>query len=153
MVYLSCCMRLTVGDLDAKIDVICNVQVPTIYWWYKTCSHAAELTAGYCNPTNQDGYSPLFEVLKKHSVTMKFMCSGLPILSHENDEALADPEGQSWQVCILSSSCQHELRKTVSVVTFVCVSPGSECGVGSGTNSRRGECTLMLRPRRVYAGD
>lgn len=74
------------------------MQIPAVYWWYKTSSHAAELTAGYYNPTNHDGYSPVFEVLKKHSVTMKFICSGLQISGHENDEALADPEGLSWQV-------------------------------------------------------
>ncbi|OMO91330.1 Glycoside hydrolase, family 14 [Corchorus capsularis] len=74
------------------------VKVPAVYWWYKTSSHAAELTAGYYNPTNQDGYSPVFEVLKKHSVTMKFVCSGLQVCSYESDEAFADPEGLSWQV-------------------------------------------------------
>ncbi|OWM72278.1 hypothetical protein CDL15_Pgr018163 [Punica granatum] len=74
------------------------VKVPAIYWWYKTCSHAAELTAGYYNSTNRDGYFPVFEVLKRHSVTLKFACSGLPILCQENDEALADPEGLNWQV-------------------------------------------------------
>ncbi|RVX02048.1 Beta-amylase 8 [Vitis vinifera] len=74
------------------------VKVPAVYWWYRTASHAAELTAGYYNPTNQDGYSPVFEVLKKHSVTMKFVCSGLQITCQENDDAFADPEGLSWQV-------------------------------------------------------
>lgn len=74
------------------------VKIPAVYWWYKTTSHAAELTAGYYNPTNQDGYSPVFEVLKKHSVTMKFVCSGLQVPCQEIDEALADPEGLNWQV-------------------------------------------------------
>ncbi|EEF42523.1 Beta-amylase, putative [Ricinus communis] len=74
------------------------VKIPAVYWWYKTSSHAAELTAGYHNPTNQDGYSPVFEALKKHSVTVKFVCSGLQVSAHENDEVLADPEGLSWQV-------------------------------------------------------
>lgn len=85
------------------------MQVPAVYWWYRTASHAAELTAGYYNPTNQDGYSPVFEVLKKHSVTMKFVCSGLQITCQENDDAFADPEGLSWQVmflifCVLCTS-------------------------------------------------
>ncbi|KAJ6703802.1 BETA-AMYLASE 8 [Salix viminalis] len=79
---------------DTKIIV----KVPAVYWWYRTASHAAELTAGYYNPTNQDGYSPVFEVLKKHSVIVKFVCSGLHVSGFENDEALVDPEGLSWQV-------------------------------------------------------
>lgn len=74
------------------------VKIPAVYWWYKSTSHAAELTSGYYNPTNQDGYSPVFGVLKKHSVTVKFVCSGPVVLSQEINEALADPEGLSWQV-------------------------------------------------------
>ncbi|KAK3006457.1 hypothetical protein RJ639_015695, partial [Escallonia herrerae] len=74
------------------------VKIPAVYWWYKSRSHAAELTAGYCNPANQDGYCPVFEALKKHSVTVKFVCSGLQISCQENNEALADPEGLSWQI-------------------------------------------------------
>ncbi|KAA8521051.1 hypothetical protein F0562_011796 [Nyssa sinensis] len=74
------------------------VKIPAVYWWYKTTSHAAELTAGYYNPTNQDGYCPVFEVLKKYSVMMKFVCSGLQVTCQEIDEALADPEGLNWQV-------------------------------------------------------
>ncbi|KAG8475980.1 hypothetical protein CXB51_032805 [Gossypium anomalum] len=84
------------------------VKIPAVYWWYKTSSHAAELTAGYYNPTNQDGYSPIFEVLKKHSVTVKFVCYGLQICSYENDEAFADPEGLSWQV--LNSAWDRGLK-------------------------------------------
>uniref|UniRef100_A0A5B7ABS5 Beta-amylase n=1 Tax=Davidia involucrata TaxID=16924 RepID=A0A5B7ABS5_DAVIN len=83
------------------------VKIPAVYWWYKTTSHAAELTAGYYNPTNQDGYSPVFEVLKKHSVMMKFVCSGLQVSCQEIDEALADPEGLNWQV--LNSSWDRGL--------------------------------------------
>ncbi|KAM7261542.1 hypothetical protein ACFE04_020619 [Oxalis oulophora] len=73
------------------------VKVPLVYWWYRTASHAAELTAGYYNPTNQDGYSSILEVLKKHSVAMKFVCSGLQV-SPETDDTFSDPEGLSWQV-------------------------------------------------------
>ncbi|KAH1234612.1 Beta-amylase 8 [Glycine max] len=75
-----------------------TVKVPAVYWWYKTPSHAAELTAGYHNPTNQDGYSPVFEVLRKHAVTMKFVCLGFHLSSQEANESLIDPEGLSWQV-------------------------------------------------------
>ncbi|KAL0827115.1 hypothetical protein Bca101_050792 [Brassica carinata] len=74
------------------------VKIPAIYWSYKTASHAAELTAGYYNPSNRDGYSPVFETLKKYSVTVKFVCPGPQMSSNEHEEALADPEGLSWQV-------------------------------------------------------
>ncbi|KAJ9549694.1 hypothetical protein OSB04_022237 [Centaurea solstitialis] len=79
-------------------DIQMVVKIPAVYWWYKSRSHAAELTAGYYNPANQDGYSALFEVLKKYSVVVKFICSEMQISSDGNDEALADPEGLTWQV-------------------------------------------------------
>ncbi|KAK9144097.1 hypothetical protein Sjap_004000 [Stephania japonica] len=74
------------------------VKIPAVYWWYKTPSHAAELTAGFYNPTNQDGYSTIFQVLKKYSATLKFVCLGLPFSTQENDSALSDSEGLVWQV-------------------------------------------------------
>ncbi|KAI7726963.1 hypothetical protein M8C21_011388, partial [Ambrosia artemisiifolia] len=74
------------------------VKIPSVYWWYKSTSHAAELTAGYYNSANQDGYSAIFEVLKKHLVTVKFVCSGLHLFSDGNQDALADPKGLTWQV-------------------------------------------------------
>ena len=78
-------------------------QIPAVYWWYKTSSHAAELTAGFYNPSNQDGYSPVFDVLKKHSVIVKLVCCGMPVAGQEEGDALADPESLNWQVEIFLS--------------------------------------------------
>ncbi|XP_042393404.1 beta-amylase 8-like isoform X2 [Zingiber officinale] len=74
------------------------VKIPAIYWWYRTSSHAAELTAGFHNPTNQDGYAAVFDMLKKHSVTMKFTSSQPQACVQINEGAFADPEALSWQV-------------------------------------------------------
>lgn len=81
------------------------VKIPAVYWWYKTPSHAAELTAGYYNPTNRDGYYPVFEVLRKHSVTMKFVCPRTHFDCRENEESIADPEGLSRQVLNTAWDC------------------------------------------------
>ncbi|XP_022757337.1 beta-amylase 2, chloroplastic-like isoform X4 [Durio zibethinus] len=71
-----------------------------IHWWYKTASHAAELTAGFHNPANRDGYAPIAVMLKKHGVALNFTCVELRTLDQHEDfpEALADPEGLVWQV-------------------------------------------------------
>lgn len=71
-----------------------------IHWWYKTASHAAELTAGFYNPSNRDGYAAIAAMLKKHEVAMNFTCVELRTLDQHEDfpEALADPEGLVWQV-------------------------------------------------------
>ncbi|KAM7511987.1 hypothetical protein LguiB_010862 [Lonicera macranthoides] len=71
-----------------------------IHWWYKTASHAAELTAGFYNPANRDGYAPIASMLKKHETALNFTCVELRTLDQHEDfpEALADPEGLVWQV-------------------------------------------------------
>ncbi|KAK1290103.1 Beta-amylase 7 [Acorus calamus] len=75
-------------------------KVSGIHWWYKTASHAAELTAGFYNPCNRDGYSSIAAMLKKHSAALNFTCVELRTLDQHKDfpEALADPEGLVWQV-------------------------------------------------------
>lgn len=76
------------------------VKLSGIHWWYKTASHAAELTAGFYNPSNRDGYSAIASMLKKHEVALNFTCVELRTLDQNEDypEALADPEGLVWQV-------------------------------------------------------
>nr|XP_016469211.1 PREDICTED: beta-amylase 7-like isoform X3 [Nicotiana tabacum] len=71
-----------------------------IHWWYKTSSHAAELTAGFYNPSNRDGYVAIAAMLKKHGAALNFKCAEMSMLEQAVDfsEALGDPEGLAWQV-------------------------------------------------------
>ncbi|KAG4925567.1 hypothetical protein GLYMA_18G232400v4 [Glycine max] len=71
-----------------------------IYWWYKTASHAAELTAGYYNPCNRDGYAAIMTMLKTNGINLNIPCVDLHTLNqHEGfPETFADPEGLVWQV-------------------------------------------------------
>lgn len=50
------------------------MQVAGIHWWYKDASHAAELTAGYYNLDNRDGYRPIARMLSRHYGTFNFTC-------------------------------------------------------------------------------
>eukprot|EP00257_Ricinus_communis_P024274 XP_015584440.1 beta-amylase 2, chloroplastic isoform X2 [Ricinus communis] len=77
-----------------------SAKVSGIHWWYKTASHAAELTAGFYNPSNRDGYAPIAAMLNKHGVGLNFTCVEMRTLNQNEDfpEALADPEGLVWQV-------------------------------------------------------
>ncbi|KAL6128723.1 hypothetical protein ACLB2K_072078 [Fragaria x ananassa] len=76
------------------------VKLSGIHWWYKTPSHAAELTAGFYNSCNRDGYAAIMTMLKKHGVSLNLVCTQLPMLDENIDfqEALGDPEGLFWQV-------------------------------------------------------
>ncbi|CAH2069152.1 unnamed protein product [Thlaspi arvense] len=86
---------------NLAFEGICiSAKLSGIHWWYKTASHAAELTAGFYNPANRDGYGPIAAMLKKHDAALNFTCVELRTLVQHEDypEALADPEGLVWQV-------------------------------------------------------
>ncbi|KAL8139179.1 hypothetical protein V2J09_005180 [Rumex salicifolius] len=77
-----------------------SAKLSGVHWWYKTASHAAELTSGFYNPCNRDGYIAVMSMLKKHGVTLNFTSSEVGMF-HQQDEyldALADQEGLQWQV-------------------------------------------------------
>ncbi|KAE7999513.1 hypothetical protein FH972_003932 [Carpinus fangiana] len=75
-------------------------KLPSIHWWYKTANHAAELTAGFYNSCNRDGYATIVAMIKKHGAALNFTCAEVQMLDQHEDfsEALADPEGLVWQV-------------------------------------------------------
>lgn len=75
-------------------------KLPGIYWCYKTASHAAELTAGFHNPANHNGYASIATMLKKHGAALNFTFSELHAFDQHEDsrDAMADPQGLVWQV-------------------------------------------------------
>ncbi|CAH9097070.1 unnamed protein product [Cuscuta europaea] len=81
-------------------DTSIAAKLSGIHWWYKTASHSAELTAGFYNSCNRDGYAPIASMLKKHDTALNFTCVELRTINQNEDfpEALADPEGLVWQV-------------------------------------------------------
>ncbi|KAK7272316.1 hypothetical protein RJT34_28829 [Clitoria ternatea] len=63
-------------------------KVAGIHWWYKAENHAAELTSGYYNLYERDGYRPISRMLSRHDAILNFTC-----LEMRNCEQ--DPEAQS----------------------------------------------------------
>lgn len=51
-----------------------SAKVAGIHWHYRTRSHAAELTAGYYNTRNRDGYLPIARMIAKRGVVLNFTC-------------------------------------------------------------------------------
>ncbi|KAI4334074.1 hypothetical protein L6164_018811 [Bauhinia variegata] len=49
-------------------------KVAGIHWWYKTENHAAELTSGYYNLNDRDGYRPIARMLSRHDAIFNFTC-------------------------------------------------------------------------------
>ncbi|XP_059651413.1 beta-amylase 7-like [Cornus florida] len=94
------------GDLVLSLaklafeDTCIAAKLSGIHWWYKTASHAAELTAGFYNPCNRDGYAAIMAMLKKHGAALSFTCAESGMFhQHLNfSESLVDPEGLARQV-------------------------------------------------------
>lgn len=61
------------------------IKVAGIHWWYKSRSHAAEMTAGYYNFLARDGYKPIAQMLRKRGVGLSFTC--IEMSDEENPDA------------------------------------------------------------------
>lgn len=77
---------------------------PPSLWcrWFKSRAHAAELTAGYYNTRERNGYQPIMEMLKQHGAAASFTCVEMRDCEHPL-EARCSPEGLLNQVRRLSS--------------------------------------------------
>ena len=73
------------------------IQVAGIHWWYKDASHAAELTTGYYNLNNRDGYRPIARMLSRHYGTFNFTCLEMRNSEHP-DYAKSGPQELVQQV-------------------------------------------------------
>lgn len=62
-------LRENVGD---NTTVNLGAKVAGVHWWYRSHSHAAELTAGYYNTSYRDGYAPIAAVFARHGVALNF---------------------------------------------------------------------------------
>lgn len=68
------------------------IKVAGIHWWYKSRSHAAEMTAGYYNHLKRDGYAPIANMLAKRGVGLSFTC--IEMSDDENpDPRHCSPQG------------------------------------------------------------
>lgn len=79
--HVTCC----------QVDVA--IKVAGIHWWYRSRSHAAEMTAGYYNHLKRDGYAPIAKMLSKRGVGLSFTC--IEMSDEENpDLRHCSPEGE-----------------------------------------------------------
>ncbi|MQM23167.1 hypothetical protein Taro_056230 [Colocasia esculenta] len=62
-----------------------SVKVAGIHWHYGTRSHAPELTAGYYNTRERDGYLPIARMLGRHGAVLNFTC--VEMRDYEQPEA------------------------------------------------------------------
>ncbi|MCO5567760.1 hypothetical protein L7F22_021454 [Adiantum nelumboides] len=73
------------------------VKISGVHWSYKTPSHAAELTAGFYNVANRDGYASLVKLLAKQNTGLNFVTIE-PSQQETFFNGLINPAGLQWQV-------------------------------------------------------
>lgn len=73
------------------------IKVSGIHWWYKAENHAAELTAGYYNLRDRDGYRPIARMLSRHHAILNFTCLEMRD-SEQSSDAQSAPEELVQQV-------------------------------------------------------
>ncbi|CAL1376031.1 unnamed protein product [Linum trigynum] len=83
-------------------------KVAGIHWHYRTRSHAAELTAGYYNTRNHDGYQLIAQMFSKHGVALNFTCMEMRD-GEQPENANCSPEGLVHQVKMATKAAGTEL--------------------------------------------
>ncbi|KAL6970323.1 beta-amylase [Sarracenia purpurea var. burkii] len=75
--------------VDTPVKV--SGKVPVVYSWYKTRSHPSELTAGFYNTVNRDGYEAVANLFARNSCIM--ILPGMDLSDEcQPREALSSPE-------------------------------------------------------------
>lgn len=87
-------------------------------WWYRSRSHAAELTAGYYNTATHDGYAPILELCQRHGASLILTCVEMCDGQHPV-EARCGPEGLLKQVRGLAARTQVPLSGENALPIFL----------------------------------
>ncbi|XP_068663050.1 inactive beta-amylase 9-like [Aristolochia californica] len=71
--------------------------VPLLHSWYNTCAHPAELTGGYYNTANRNGYEAIAEIFAKNSC--KMVLPGMELSDHNVAQAShSSPDSLASQI-------------------------------------------------------
>ncbi|GIM06522.1 hypothetical protein Vretimale_10821 [Volvox reticuliferus] len=68
------------------------IKIAGIHWWYRSRSHAAELTAGYYNVDGRDGYAAIVDLCARHRANLVLTCVEMCDSQHPA-QAQCGPEG------------------------------------------------------------
>lgn len=91
-----------------------------IHWWYRSRSHAAELTAGYYNTADHDGYAPIVDMCARHRANLILTCVEMCDSQHPA-HAQCGPEGLLRQLRQLAARADVSLSGENALPIF---SPG-----------------------------
>ncbi|XWS49636.1 hypothetical protein CRYUN_Cryun12cG0020200 [Craigia yunnanensis] len=128
-------------------------KIAGIHWHYRTRSHAAELTAGYYNTRNRDGYLPIAKMLSKHGVVLNFTCMEMRD-GEQPEHANCSPEGLVRQVKMATKTAGVELAGENALERY---DPGGYAQVISTSRADSGNgltaFTYLRLNKRLFEGD
>ena len=106
------------GEVTYVFEPGCHLgaKLAGVHWWFKSRAHAAELTAGYYNTRERDGYAPLMEVLKKYHTHLSFTCVEMRDCEHP-PEGRCSPQGPLFHF----PCCHAVVMTTVSKAEAACI--------------------------------
>ena len=87
-------------------------------WWFRSRSHAAELTAGYYNTATHDGYAPIVELCARHKAALTLTCVEMCDGQHPAP-AMCGPEGLLKQLRGLAARMQVQLNGENALPIFI----------------------------------
>ncbi|KAL2331801.1 hypothetical protein Fmac_019382 [Flemingia macrophylla] len=125
-------------------------KVAGIHWWYKSESHAAELTSGYYNLDHRDGYRPIARMLSRHNAILNFTC--LEMRNHEQPAEARSGAQELVQRNLLKNSltkvkCTIRIKYSVPVRRQTQSSAATLCCAPLSSLLR----TASLPSRNVYS--
>ena len=82
------------GESEYAFEPACplGIKLAGVHWWFKSRSHGAELTAGYYNTRERDGYADVMSLLASHKARASFTCVEMRDCEHP-PEARCSPQG------------------------------------------------------------
>ncbi|PKI46932.1 hypothetical protein CRG98_032743 [Punica granatum] len=128
-------------------------KVAGIHWHYRTRSHAAELTAGYYNTRNRDGYAPIARMMGQYGLVLNFTCMEMKD-SEQPEHACCSPEGLVRQVKMAARAAGTELAgenalERYDARAFAQVLATSRSESGNGLSA----FTYLRMNKRLFEGD
>lgn len=115
-------------------EVHISAKLAAIHWHYVTQSHPSELTAGYYNTSNRDGYLPIARMFSKYGFSMCCSCFEMQDAVMQKINPDGSPEGFLRQLLLAARLCDISLE-----------------GQNFSTNLDDGAFTQVLKMSKFYS--
>ncbi|KAL9242732.1 hypothetical protein vseg_016703 [Gypsophila vaccaria] len=128
-------------------------KVAGIHWHYNSRSHAAELTAGYNNSRNKDGYLPIARMFAKYGVVFNFTCMEMKDCE-QPAHANCSPEKLVQQVKMATQSAGVELAGENALERYDAGAFGQVLATSkSHSGSRLSAFTYLRMNKKLFEGE